>query len=155
MRLAGWAVLGCCLACGNWITLPTRDVVFTGHFDLARESDWSGGQACQYVAAMDQTVCSWGRLWISVDSIVSSVLGTDVHQGNQLGPLVHRDSVVFAVRFGVGNACTVFISGNTMRPNGPGVQEADSLRFDGRNLLGDSVRWVYAPVQVERPQSCG
>jgi hypothetical protein len=146
--------LALCLACGNWLTPPGPEVVFTGDFQLARESDWAGGQACQYVAPMDQTVCSWGRLAITVDSIASSVLGTDVHQGDQLGPVVHRDSAVFAVRFGVGNVCTVFISGNTVKPNGPGVLAADSLRFDGRNLLGDSVRWVYAPVQVQRPKSC-
>ena len=154
MRRAGWVVLASCLACGNWLTPPRADVVFSGDFQLARESDWTGGQACQYIAAIDQTVCSWGRLAISVDSIASSVLGTDVHQGDQLGPVVHRDSVAFAVRFGVGNVCTVFISGNAVKPNGPGVLAADSLRFDGQNLLGDSVRWVYAPVQVQRPKSC-
>ena len=155
MRLVGWAALGSCLACGDWITPPGQDVVFFGHFTLARESDWTGGQACQYVAPMDQTVCSWGRLSISVDSIVSSVFGSDVHQGDQLGPLVRRDSALFAVRFGVGNVCTVFIAGNTVKPNGPGVLSADSLQFNGRNLLGDSIRWVYAPVQVQRPKSCG
>jgi hypothetical protein len=155
VKVACWVALGWCLACGSWITPPQRDVFFSGDFTLARESDWTGGQACQYVAAMDQTVCSWGRLSITVDSIASSVLGTDVHQGDQLGPLVQRDSVAFAVRFGVGSACTVFISGNTVKPNGPGVLSADSLRFDGLNLLGDSVRWVYAPVQVQRPPSCG
>jgi hypothetical protein len=154
VRRAGWVVLASCLACGNWSTPPRAEVVFSGDFQLARESDWTGGQACQYIAAIDQTVCSWGRLAISVDSIASSVLGTDVHQGDQLGPVVHRDSVAFAVRFGVGNVCTVFISGNTVKPNGPGVLAADSLRFDGQNLLGDSVRWVYAPVQVQRPKSC-
>ncbi|HET9709323.1 MAG TPA: hypothetical protein VFP39_13580 [Gemmatimonadales bacterium] len=154
MRRASWVALVSCLACGNWLTSPHPEVVFTGDFQLAQESDWSGGQACQYVVAMDQTVCSWGRLAISVDSIASSVLGTDVHQGDQLGPIVHRDSVEFAVRFGVGNVCTVFISGNTVKPNGPGVLSADSLRFDGRNLLGDSVRWVYASLQVQRPKSC-
>jgi hypothetical protein len=154
VRRAGWIVLASCLACGNWLTPPRAEVVFSGDFQLARESDWTGGQACQYVAALDLTVCSWGRLAITVDSIASSVLGTDVHQGDQLGPVVHRDSVAFAVRFGVGNVCTVFISGNTVKPNGPGVLAADSLRFDGQNLLGDSVRWVYAPVQVQRPKSC-
>ena len=154
MRRAGWVVLASCLACGNWLTPPRADVVFSGDFQLARESDWTGGQACQYIAAIDQTVCSWGRLAISVDSIASSVLGTDVHQGDQLGPVVHRDSVAFAVRFGVGNVCTVFISGNTVKPNGPGVLAADSLRFEGQNLLGDSVRWVYSPVQIQRPKSC-
>lgn len=143
-----------CLACGNWLTPPQPEIVFSGSFQLARESDWSGGQACQYVAAMDQTVCSWGRLAITVDSIASSVLGTDVHQGDQLGPVVQRDSALFAVRFGVGNVCTVFIAGNTVKPNGAGVLGADSLQFDGLNLLGDSVRWVYAPVQLQRPKSC-
>jgi hypothetical protein len=143
-----------CLACGTWLPSPPPDVVFAGDFQLARESDWTGGQSCQYVAAMDQTVCSWGRLAITVDSFASSVLGTEVHQGNQLGPVVHRDSVEFAVRFGVGNVCTVFIAGNTVQPNGPGVLAADSLLFEGRNLLGDSIRWVYAPVQVERSPSC-
>ena len=155
MRRAGWVALGSCLACSSWLTTSRPEVAFTGDFQLARESDWSGGQACQYVAPMDQTVCSWGRLAISVDSIMSSVLGTDVHQGDQLGPVVHRDSVEFAVRIGLGNVCTVFISGNFVQPNGPGVLSADSLRFTGRNLVGDSVRWVYVPVQVQRPKSCG
>jgi hypothetical protein len=155
VRRACWIALVSCLGCGNWSTPRQPEVVFSGDFQLARESDWTGGQACQYVAPMDQTVCSWGRLSITVDSIASSVLGTDVHQGDQLGPVVHRDSVLFAERFGVGNVCTVFISGNTVKPNGPGVLSADSLRFDGRNLLGDSVHWVYAPVQVQRPPSCG
>ncbi len=154
MRRACCVALVSCLACGNWLTRPRPEIVFSGDFQLARESDWTGGQACQYIAAMDQTVCSWGRLAITVDSIASSVLGTEVHQGGQLGPVVHRDSVVFAVRFGVGNVCTVFISGNTVKPNGPGVLAADSLRFDGQNLLGGSVSWVYAPVLVQRPQSC-
>lgn len=154
MKRVCWVALASCLACGNWWTPPQPDVVFSGDFQLARESDWAGGQACQYVAAMDQTVCSWGRLAITIDSIASSVLGTDVHQGDQSGPVVHRDSAVFAVRFGVGNVCTVFISGNTVKPNGPGVLTADSLRFDGRSLLGDSVRWVYAPLQVQQPRSC-
>jgi len=148
-------VLGCCLACDNWITPPRQDAVFSGDFTLARESDWTGGQACQYVAAMDQTVCNWGHLSITVDTILRSVLGADVHQGDQLGPVVHRDSVVFAVRFGVGSACVVFIAGNTVKPNGPGVLLADSLQFDGVNLLGDSIRWVYAPVQVQRSRRCG
>ena len=154
MRRVGWVALAACLACGGGLTPPRPEVVFSGDFQLARESDWTGGQACQYVAVMDQTVCSWGRLAISVDSFASSVLGTEVHQGDQLGPVVHRDSVAFAVRFGVGNVCTVVISGNTVKPNGPGVLSADSLQFDGQNLLGDSVRWVYAPVQVQRPQRC-
>ena len=154
MRRAGWAAVAACLACGNWLTPPRPEVAFTGDFQLARESDWSGGQACQYVAAMDQTVCSWGRLAISVDSVMSSVLGTDVHQGDQLGPVVQRDSVEFAVQIGLGNVCTVFVSGNFVQPNGPGVLAADSLRFYGRNLLGDSVRWVYTPVRVQQSQRC-
>jgi hypothetical protein len=41
-----------------------------------------------------------------------------------------------------------------VKPNGAGVLGADSLQFDGLNLLGDSVRWVYAPVQLQRPKSC-
>ena len=155
MRRACWVALASCLACGDWLTPPQPEVVFSGDFQLARESDWTGGQACQYVAAMDQTVCSWGRLTITVDSFASSVLGTDVHQGDQLGPIVQRDSALFAARFGVGSVCTVFISGNTTKPNGSGVLAADSLRFDGQNLLGDSVRWVYAPLQVQRSKRCG
>lgn len=146
--------LGCCLACSDWIPQPGSEVVFSGHFTLARESDWTGGQACHYVAAMDQTVCSWGHLWISVDSFALSAFGTDVHQGGLAGPLLQRDSVQFAARFGVRNVCAVFILGKASRPNGPGVLSADSLRFEGFNLLGDSVRWVYTPLQVQRPNSC-
>jgi hypothetical protein len=154
VRRASWVASAACLACGNWLTPAQPEVAFSGYFQLARESDWNGGQACQYVAAMDQTVCSWGRLAISVDSVMSSVLGTDIHQGDQLGPVVQRDSVEFDVQIGLGNVCTVFVSGNFVQPNGPGVLAADSLRFSGRNLLGDSVRWVYAPLQVQRAKRC-
>ncbi len=154
MRFVRWAALGCCLACGD-NTPAGPEVVFSGNFTLTRESDWTGGQACQYVAAMDQTVCSWGLLSITVDSFASSVFGTDVHQGGQMGPLVQRDSALFAQRFSVGNVCTVFIRNNTVKPNGPGVLSADSLLFDGFNLVGDSIRWVYVPLQVQRPRSCG
>ena len=143
----------CCVACDRGAS-PFVPAVFTGDFVLAGESDWAGGQACTYVMPVDQTVCNWGRLSVSVDSVVQSVFGSDVHQGGQTGPLLHRDSVLYAVRIGVGNVCTVFIAGNTVKPNGPGVL-ADSLRFTGENLLGDSVRWVYAPVQISRPRQCG
>ena len=142
----------CCVACTNYVA-PVSPV-FTGDFVLANESDWAGGQACDYVVPADQTVCKWGRLSLSVDSVLSSVFGSDVHQGTASGPLLNRDSVVYAVRFGVGNVCTVFIAGNTVKPNGPGVLGVDSLRFTGLNLVGDSVRWVYAPVQVQRPKQC-
>lgn len=155
MRRACWVVVGWCLACGTGETPPLPEPSFTGDFVLAFESDWPGGEACQYVSSADQTTCSWGRLSISVDSIVRSVLGSDVHQGDRLGPLVHEDSTVYAVRVGVGNGCTVFVAGNTIKPNGPGVLAADSLRFTGLSLLGDSIRWVYVPVRVQQPRSCG
>ena len=153
MRLALGIALCCGIACQNGES-PGPDV-FTCDFVLAGESDWAGGQSCQYVMPVDQTVCSWGRLTVSVDTVVRSVFGSDVHQGGQSGPLVHQDSVAYAFRVGVGNVCTLFIAGNTVKPNGPGVLAADSLRFAGHDLLGDTVRWVYAPVQVQRPKQCG
>jgi hypothetical protein len=153
VRLACAVALWWSVACRN--TETPHDGVFTGDFLLARESDWPGGQACDYVIPMDETVCNWGRLSVTVDSIAASVFGSDVHLGGPSGPLLRRDSVLYAVRVGVGNACTVFIAGNAVKPNGPGVLAADTLQFAGRSLLGDSVRWVYAPVQVQRASRCG
>lgn len=154
MKVSSVVLLGVCFACSSGEVPPTPDPVFTGDFVLARESDWPGGQACQYMAAMDQTVCSWGRLSVSVDSFVQSVFGTDIHQGSASGPVVHRDSINYAVRVGVGNQCTVFVAGTVVKPNGPGILGSDSLQFAGYDLLGDSVRWVYTPVLVRQPQTC-
>lgn len=152
MKLAWVVLVSCGVACGD--TGPS-DLLFTGDFTLVGESDWAGGQSCQYIAAADQTVCSWGRFSVSVDSVAISVFGTDVHQGDRFGPLLQRDSVNYAVRVGVGNGCVVFISGNTVRPNGSGVLSTDSLQFTGINLVGQTVRWAYTPVQVQRPRICG
>jgi hypothetical protein len=154
VRRACWFAVWWCVACGSSVT-PPLDRVFSGDFILARESDWPGGQSCQYVIPVDQTVCSWGRLTVTEDSFASSVLGSDVHQGDRFGPLVHRDSVLYAQRFQVRDLCTVVIIGNTVKPNGPGVLSADSLQFAGYNLLGDTIRWVYAAVQVQRARLCG
>jgi len=153
MKLAWGVALWCCIACRDTAS-PPEPGIFSGDFVLGGESDWTGGQACNYVIPADQTVCSWGRLSVSVDTVLQSVFGSDVHQGTATGPLVHRDSVLYAERIGVGNVCTVFIAGNVTKPNGAGVL-GDSLRFSGHNLLGDSVRWVYAPVQIQRPRQCG
>ncbi len=153
MRLAAVFGLWCCAACRT--TDAPAAGIFSGDFVLVRESDWSAGQACQYVASVDQTVCSWGRLSVTVDSVARSVFGSDVHQGDRLGPVVHQDSVVYAVRFGAGNGCSMFIAGNTVKPNGPGVLATDTLQFVGYTLLGDTVRWVYAGTQVTQPRACG
>lgn len=152
MKVAWLALPLCLVACGS--AESPSNLLFTGDFVLVGESDWASGQSCQYVAAADQTICSWGRLSISVDSIASSVFGTDVHQGDRFGPVVHQDSVSYAQRVSVGNGCVVFIAGNTVRPNGPGILSTDSLQFTGINLVGETIHWAYTAVQVQRPKPC-
>jgi hypothetical protein len=145
-------------ACGREVTPPTGKpvppAVFSGTFTLVRADDWINKQACNYVAPADNTVCGWGRLTVTSDSVAISVRGSDVHLGGFLGPLLNQDSSVMTLPLRVINACTVAIDSIGFGPNGRGTLTGDSLRFDGRAPAGDSLSWVYRVDQVVRPPSC-
>ena len=134
---------------------PPPPPTFSGDFRLVEADDWVAKQACNYVIPMDQTVCSWGRLTVTMDQSAVSVRGYDVYLGpGPGGPPLHRDSVTYTAPLRVVDACAIAIDSTGVTPNGRGVLAGDSLHFYGHGSLGDSLSWGYLVVQVQFASPC-
>lgn len=154
LSLACWACLG------NESTAPATPhppgtIPISGSFTLVQSNQWVALQRCNYILPMDQTVCSWGRLTLTTDTLAFSILGFDVFLGGgPTGPPLYRDSVMYSMPIRVIDSCRVAIDSTAVSPNGTGWLQSDTLRFTGRNLPGDSISWAYRVDHAEHAAPC-
>ena len=125
-----------------------------GDYVLVWTDDWVAAQRCNYVMFVDHTVCGWGRLTLTSDTVAISVLGSDVHAGLGSGPLIGHDSVVDTTALRLIDACMLAVDDTLVEPNGVGTLSGDTLRFVGRGLFGLTLHWHYTVVQLRGGATC-